>query len=553
MQEPSATAITPELSPVPAAIDPAWLDALITSGDHVMTPGGPIPVGSPLEQAPPQLLEHEKTLLAAVLRGPADQRERWGLFRRRIGLRFDETVSETLWSTAALRAIASEIDAIFRGQRDITTLNAAALREALRERAAAGRWKGSLQQTEESLAELIAWGENASALDFPIACELFQSAKARRLFYPALRRLLEREHQDRAIEAELRDCRQVLNEAIAITAGRFRQSQPVCSPTDAARECVELAGLPAEQRPVPISTGIPSLDLDMRGGVLAGQGESTWVLAARSGVGKTTVAIAAAMGLACNGAGVLFFSCELSRRAIGARLMAHYCRGATGRRTSQFSTNDLEGRGRVIAGEDLQQLQRWAERFSQGQRPDGQPMGQVLYRSQFGASVEEFCELVEDTKAAHPELSVVLLDHFHAMGSTPGYGSNTTAELAARAMALKALAGRCQIDVIVVAQLNRGAYAAGGGPDVSHLAGTSELERYASAVWLIEQARNPDGSPGPREVLEVHHGKFRHGQMADGDLTKTVIHLDRAHCFLEADEARLAFVGHHLYPGVAVP
>jgi replicative DNA helicase len=322
---------------------------------------------------------------------------------------------------------------------------------------------------------------------------------------------------------------------------------------DGIGECIALASMPLDQRPKPISTGIPSLDLDMRGGIIAGKGESTWVLAARSGIGKTTVAVAAAMGLAFNGASVLFLSCELSRRAIAARLLAHYCRRASAMATALYGSNDLEGRGRVIAGDDLQQLQRWAARFSQGQRPDGQPMGQVLYRSQFGASVEEFCELVEDTKAAHPALSVVVLDHFHAMGPTPGYGSNTTAELAARAMALKALAGRCQIDVIVVAQLNRGAYAAGGGPDVSHLAGTSELERYASAVWLIEQARNPDGSPGPREVLEVHHGKFRHGQMADGDLNKTVIHLDRAHCFLEADEARLAFVGHHLYPGVAVP
>jgi hypothetical protein len=116
-------------------------------------------------------------------------------------------------------------------------------------------------------------------------------------------------------------------------------------------------------------------------------------------------------------------------------------------------------------------------------------------------------------------------------------------------------AGRCQLDILVVAQLNRGAYGSSGGPDVSHLAGTSELERYASAVWLIERPRNPDGSPtsGARDVLEVHHGKFRHGQMDGSDLSRTVIHLDRGHCFLEADEARLAFCGADLYPGVAVP
>jgi hypothetical protein len=54
-------------------------------------------------------------------------------------------------------------------------------------------------------------------------------------------------------------------------------------------------------------------------------------------------------------------------------------------------------------------------------------------------------------------------------------------------------------------------------------------------------------------VLEVHHGKFRHGQPSDLDLSRTVIRIDRAHCFLEADEARLAFCGSQLYPGVEVP
>jgi len=542
------------MSHATAAFDPALLDELITQGDWIATARGPLPVPSPAAEAPPpDLLEHEKALLAAILRGPGDQGSLWGLFRRRIGLRFNEPVPEGIWSTAELRLIAGEIDAVFRGQRDITTLNAEALRQDFRSRVRAGRFRGSLQEVEAALAELVAWGQGASALDFPIACDLLQSAKARQCFYPALRRLLAREQRDGPIEAELEDCRRALNEATAITSGRFRQAQPVLAAADAAAECLTLATLPASERPVPISTGIPSFDLDMRGGVLPGQGESTWVLAARSGIGKTTVAVAAAMGLAHNGAGVLFFSCELSRRAIAARLLAHYCRRALGRYEPLFTSNDLEGRGRVIAGEDQQRLEQWAEAFAQGRRPDGQAMGPLLYQSRFGANVEEFAALVEDTKAAHPQLAVVVLDHFHAMGPSPGYGSNTTAELANRAMQIKALAGRCDLDVFVVAQLNRGAYGSSSGPDVSHLAGTSELERFASAVWLIDRPRPGDGPPPPPGLLEVHHGKFRHGQMAEDDLRKTVIRMDRSHCFLEADEARLAFQGQHLYPWVVIP
>ena len=356
---------------------------------------------------------------------------------------------------------------------------------------------------------------------------------------------------DHPIEAELDACRLALNEALAITAGRFRNPAPLCAAADAAAATVALATRPLDERPVPISTGIPSLDLDIRGGVIAGAGESTYVLAARSGIGKTTLAIAAAMGLAHHGAGVLVISCELSRRAIAARLMAHYCRRAAGVYTNAYSSNDLEGRGREISGAERERLEHWAALFADQRRPDGGPMGPLRYQSHFGATVEDVCALVEDAKAALPQLSVVVLDHFHAMGASPGYGPNTTAELAARAMAIKALAGRCAVDVFVVAQLNRGAYA--GAPDVSHLAGTSELERYASAVWLLDRPRPNDGPPPPAGVLEIHHGKTRHGQLSSDDLSRTTIRLDRAHCFLEADEARLAFCGSHLYPGVEVP
>ena len=543
--------------PVPGGFDPEVVQRAIDGGALLETSGGLIaaePLALPSGVDGEALLLHEKNLLAAVLRGSGDQKQRWGQFRRAIGLRFDEAVPAGLWLDPGHRALALEIDALYRGERDLALLNAHSIREGLQQRALDGRFRGSIQQLETTLSALLDWGEDGAPhpeLEFELACQLFQSAKARALFYPGLRRLLGRERCDGAIDSELEQCRALLNEATAITAGRFRQSIAVCSASDAASESIALASLPQEQRPKPISTGIPSLDMDMRGGILPGTGESTWVLAARSGVGKTTLAIAAAMGLAINGASVLVLSCELSRRAIGARLLSHYCRRAAGSYRSSYCTNDLEGRGRVIEGPELEQLRGWAAQFSEGIAPNGAPMGKVLYQSQFAATVEDLAALVEDCKSAHPDLAAVVLDHFHAMGPTAGYGSNTTAELAARAMAIKAMAGRCELDAFVVAQLNRGAYGNPTGPDVSHLAGTSELERYASAVWLVDRPKLDEFSPAKPGVLEVHHGKFRHGQMAGGnDLSKTTIRLDRGHCFLEADEGRRVFNGSDLYPGV---
>ena len=556
-------------SPIAGGFDAAVIERAIATGALIETASGLIPSGAghddthceshgetrgetnpAADGALPELLEHERSILSAVLAGTSDNRELWGLFRRRIGLRFNEAVPASLWTSAEHRAVADEIDATFRAERDIQAIQAESLRQSLRQRAIDGRFQGSLQALDTAIAELLRWAAGSSGHDFELACTLFQSAKARQLFYPELRRLLAREQRDICIDGELEACRTALNAAVSITSGRFHSRRSCGTAADAAAESLALAQMPLSERPQPISTGIPSFDLDMRGGIIPGQGEGTYVIAARSGVGKTTVAVAAAMGLAMGGAGVLFFSCELSRRAIGARLLAHYSRRAHGLYTPQYSANDLEGRGNAIAGADLERLQRWSADFAQGRSPTGDAMGPLLYESQFGATVEQFAAVVEDAKAACPQLSAVFLDHFHAMGSSPGFGPNTTAELSARAMQIKALAGRCEVDVFVVAQLNRGAYNNPTGPDVSHLAGTSELERYASAVWLIDRPKTDGYSAPAAGLLEVHHGKFRHGQLASDDLSKTAIRLDRAHCYLEADEARRVFIGSSLYPGV---
>ncbi len=547
--------------PAAAGFDGGRLDELITQGEWVATAAGPLPVpaapGDPLAflpttaaaAVPIEWIEQERAVLAAVLSGLEDHTARWGLFRRRIGLRYDEPVPLRLWSTPEHRLVAAEIDALFRGEREVRILNAESIRQDIRSRLAGGRYQGSLQQIEAALADLVAWSQLASPLDFPIACELFQAAKARQIVYCTIRYLVAREHLDVPIAGELATFRRAINAAQALVSGQHLARQDAPQLADELDAILSLVATPLDQRPKPISTGIPSLDVDMRGGVIPGQGENLWVLAARSGIGKTTVAIAAAMGLANNGAGVLFLSCELGAQAISARFCAHTCRRNLGFATSLFTTNDLEGRGQVVEGEDLVLLRRLLEPFQQGLRPDGQPMGKLLYRSQFAATLEEVCAVVEDTKAANPDLAVVVLDHFHAMGASPGYGVHTTTELAHRAMGLKALAGRCDLDIFVVAQLNRGAYGS-SSPDVSHLAGTSELERFASAVWLIDRPKTPEGAPPVPGLLEVHHGKVRHGQITAHDLGRTLIRIDRAHCFLEADEARRAFVGSDLYPGV---
>ena len=53
-----------------------------------------------------------------------------------------------------------------------------------------------------------------------------------------------------------------MHEAKALASGYFRDRHSVLAVAEGISECIALASMPLDQRPKPISTGIPSLDLD---------------------------------------------------------------------------------------------------------------------------------------------------------------------------------------------------------------------------------------------------------------------------------------------------
>ncbi len=79
-----------------------------------------------------------------------------------------------------------------------------------------------LQQLEVALAEPLAWVRLAPPLDFPIACDLFQAATARQVFYGGHHGLLTRQRRKGPLQGELPSCRATVNEALAITTGYSR-------------------------------------------------------------------------------------------------------------------------------------------------------------------------------------------------------------------------------------------------------------------------------------------------------------------------------------------
>jgi Replicative DNA helicase len=112
-----------------------------------------------------------------------------------------------------------------------------------------------------------------------------------------------------------------IENARALVAGRLGQSIELECFSSERETLLEAM---TQERCSAISTGIAALDMDLQGGVQPSDTGKLNVIGARTGVGKTTVGMAAAMGLALHGAGVLFLSSELSSREITARALSHY-------------------------------------------------------------------------------------------------------------------------------------------------------------------------------------------------------------------------------------
>ena len=257
------------------------------------------------------------------------------------------------------------------------------------------------------------------------------------------------------------------------------------------------------EKATPISTGIPALDMDLQGGVNPMDSGKLNVIGARTGVGKTTVGIAASMGLCLNGAHTLFLSCELSQTEIGARAMAHY---GFQRGMSDCKSWILEGRGttRKVPDNYDKLAATWIEERQTG------VIGNFHSKAVFHASAEDMVDALHAAKAKDPLLSACFIDHFHALRPSKGY-SNRSQEMEARILYLYQAAKACKVDLFLMAQLNREACNF-DKPNLEHINGTDAIAQLATAVWLLEFPRRQEGEPFDGNRLVLHHAKFRNGQ-----------------------------------------
>ena len=443
--------------------------------------------------------DQERIILGQVLAGQRDNSSKWAKFRSTLGLAPGQAIPDHLWSEGPILRIAQEIDEAFNGRRDIKQLNGAALIEGYRLMVERGR-PGSLQNFSVAIQTLISEAGSFVENDFLIAIEILQSKRARGILSNASWHLERSLRGDRPVEEIVKALSVCAANAQQIVKGRLGDDLEFDS-FESLHDLL-LSGMEAEKAE-PISTGIRALDIDLGGGVNPALNGKLHTIAARTGVGKTTVAIAAAMGLTLRGTNTLFLSCELDGIAIGARAMSNF---AAHNKLTECKSWILEGRGhtRKAPGQYNRLRELWTAQQQLGN------IGDFKSKALFHASAEDFAEYIYSAKSKDPNLVAVFLDHFHALKPSKGF-NNRSQEMEARILFLHQVAKQCKVDLFLCAQLNRDACMA-IRPTLAHINGTDAIGQLSHCCWLLEFPKREEGAVFDSKRLICYHAKFRDGQ-----------------------------------------
>lgn len=241
-----------------------------------------------------------------------------------------------------------------------------------------------------------------------------------------------------------------------------------------------------EVRPF-VSTGFDSLDTQLSGGFI----QSGYItLAARPGVGKTTVAVNLAENVAAQGKGVLYISLEMDERQIMARRVG----AAAGVSYSSIYGGKLTDRDWTRYNDAMQTLYN---------RP--------FYIHDKPCTVED----IEREIRCIDNLSLVVIDHIGLLKCATGRSRyEAVTEISHR---LKQIALSTGIPILALCQLNRASEAKESKlPSLAELRDSGAIEEDSDAVMLLSRPAmfaDEENKPKPWEAqtLAVLVEKNRHG------------------------------------------
>lgn len=297
----------------------------------------------------------------------------------------------------------------------------------------------------------------------------------------------------------------------------------------------------------PVSTGLAAFDIDIDGGVSPPRPNMPragrlMVIAARTGIGKTALGVHVASSLASGGLTVGFVSAELESRSIEARIIANLSKSLVSPR--YWKNAGPDGLGYVTVGElelvgATKAQDKIANIVAQVAMKLQQNNGKILVEAPWGACVDTCINIMRSMKAKSPELRAIVVDHFHALARHKGgSASNPSAMLEDRAYRLMTAAKELDIDLFVLAQLNREGMnqASNAEPQLNEIRGTDALAHVSHATWIIRRNKTEDKTLN--KDIEIWHSKVR-GRQAIWKDSEGI--LDSINTFIETSHVRLHY------------
>ena len=238
-------------------------------------------------------------------------------------------------------------------------------------------------------------------------------------------------------------------------------------------------------------TGVPSgfRDLDR---ITAGfQPSNLVILAARPGMGKTSLALNIASHLAVNeGVPVAIFSIEMSSEEVTQRLMCAEGKVDSSRlRTGRLATED------------------WTRLTSACDRLQRAPL---YIDDTAGISPIEVKAKTRRLKSRHPDLGLVIVDYLQLIGAG-GRFDNRVQEISHISRALKLIGRDLSVPVLACSQLSRAVEQRGQGdkrPQLSDLRESGSIEQDADLVMFVyrDDYYHPDSEDkGTAEIIVAKH------------------------------------------------
>lgn len=236
-----------------------------------------------------------------------------------------------------------------------------------------------------------------------------------------------------------------------------------------------------------LPTGYRKLDSILGGGMIR---EGLYVLAARPGCGKTTLALNITLQMLRHGKRILFVSLEMSREQIGTRLIS------------------LAGRKHTFADITSGRAVR--------EDPDGWDwlVDTSTDLSKCALDVFDKAGVTPDRillDAQAKQYDLVVIDYLGLLDQRKG--SNRYDRTTFTSNELKRMSRKLGIPVLCLAQLNRESEGrVDGKPRVSDLRDSGSIEQDADAVLLIHSSAQEAKGEGESTPTEVIVGKNRHGR-----------------------------------------